>query len=55
MKDRKEARECKQSYYGGYVEMCIKLGIGIVPFHSFTIDEHDEVKKLIRRNIKFKL
>lgn len=43
-----EARAVKQQYYGGYCRMCDELGTERVPYHAFTIEMHDEIKKKLR-------
>ena len=48
----KECREIKQSYYGGYCNMCRDLGIEIKPYHSFEFEDHEEVKKLMKKKRK---
>lgn len=44
MNHTKEAREVKQSHYGGYRNWCRKLNIVPVPYHSFNMDEYNRVK-----------
>lgn len=40
----KDAREIKQQKYGYYCELCRKLNLTPVPYHSFTFDLLDKLK-----------
>jgi len=40
-----EHKESLQSKYGGYCEMCRKIGKEPVPYHSFSPKEYNEVKE----------
>jgi len=54
MNYRREAREVTQNHYGGYCEMCRKLGIKIVPYHKFTMELYDKIKELSKIKKDFK-
>lgn len=48
----KEAREVKQQYYGGYCEMCRNINMEILPYHAFTFEIYNELKKFLKEKNK---
>lgn len=46
----REAKEVNRLYYGGYVQMCNKIGQQPVPYHNFTDAEYHRVRKIVKPN-----
>ena len=40
----KETKELTVAMYGGYCGMCRELGIEPVPYHSFNLEEYNNVR-----------
>lgn len=48
---KQEAKEVKRAKYGSYCNMCRKLDIVIIPYHSFNLEIYYEIRlKLKSKN-----
>lgn len=45
---KSEAKMVMQKKYGGYCTMCRQLNINPISFHSFTLNEYDRVKTMLK-------